>query len=89
MYKRTAYLKEIEVFLGPQKSEKIKSGLTYVRGRRRVGKSTLLQAAAKSKNIFYFTGIQDESMGQQKKDLSRNGLSFQERIHYCKLVWNI
>jgi AAA+ ATPase superfamily predicted ATPase len=39
-----------------------KSDLLYLRGRRRIGKSTLLKHIQLiTKNVFYFTGIDDES----------------------------
>jgi AAA+ ATPase superfamily predicted ATPase len=40
-----------------------KSGFTYVRGRRRIGKSTLLEKITSQNRtrIFYFTASQDES----------------------------
>jgi len=42
-------------------TKKGKSGLVYLRGRRRVGKTTLLKKLqAESLNIFYFIGVADE-----------------------------
>jgi AAA+ ATPase superfamily predicted ATPase len=59
-FSRPAIESEIKNFLcNPAK----KSGFTYVRGRRRIGKSTLLEKITSQNrtHIFYFTGAQDES----------------------------
>lgn len=50
--------KELQNFI----SQKGRSGLVYFRGRRRVGKTTLLKGLGSTNpNVFYFTGIADES----------------------------
>lgn len=60
MYKRTPIFEEFFSYFTD--SENLKSDLTYLRGRRRIGKSTLLKSIAQklSKRIFYFTGNLDE-----------------------------
>lgn len=48
-----------------------KSGLMYVRGRRRVGKSLLLQYfKTKTKNCFYFSGTIDSSDEKIRQDFA-------------------
>ena len=50
-------------------SKQGKSGLVYFRGRRRIGKTTLLKKLQKDNpNVFYFIGVADES---NRETLSR------------------
>lgn len=77
MYLRKHYLKELNEFFGDIQN-KAKSQLPYVRGRRRIGKSTLLQKVSqdKAKYVFYFSGIQDESSIVQIRRFVKEWSSF-------------
>lgn len=55
--RRSAAKNLVEFF----KNETQRTGLCYLRGRRRVGKSTLLKSLTQNYPIFYFSGILDES----------------------------
>ena len=56
--RRTKAELELKSFL----SETGRSGLVYFRGRRRIGKTTLLKKLQETTpNVFYFIGISDET----------------------------
>ncbi len=60
------------------------AGFVYVRGRRRIGKSTLLQEITKEEsNVFYFTGVLDE---RETKTLARFVASWSSFRQSTKLL---
>lgn len=58
-YQRQVAEKSLKAFL----NQKSRAGLVFLRGRRRVGKSSLLKHIQKNNKqvCFYFTGVRDES----------------------------
>jgi predicted AAA+ superfamily ATPase len=58
-------------------SKKGRSGFVYFRGRRRVGKTTLLKKLqAENKNVFYFIGVADESNRETLGRFAKNWDTF-------------
>jgi len=69
-------------------------GLTFVRGRRRIGKSALLtHLAAKVPNAFYFMGAVDESPRQAQSRFARDWDKFAgttlSKIRVRELTWDM
>lgn len=63
-----------------------KSELMYIRGRRRVGKSLLLQYfKAKSKNCFYFSGTIDSSDEKLREDFVESWNQFTQDFSLSEL----
>ncbi len=85
------YTKELKAFLG---QEETKTGLCYLRGRRRVGKSTLLKSMQQRVPLFYFSGKLDEPtsicmwrFSQEWATFSKNNLL--KNIKKSNLSWEL
>lgn len=72
-----------------------RSGLVYLRGRRRVGKSTVLQSFSQQKkyNLFYFSGVLDETNQQTRLRFAKawadySGNNIIQKIKLKELTWD-
>lgn len=81
---RATALKELIDFLGSQGAA---AGFCYLRGRRRVGKSTLLTQFAREKpdRVFYFMGRLDESSMHSLKRCAKAWDGFTQQEHLTRL----
>lgn len=69
-----------------------RSGFTYLRGRRRVGKSTMLRKIAKEGQHFYFMGARDERTASTLRRFARTWEQFTGKrtlseLHSKSLDW--
>jgi len=88
-YKKRYVLDLIQFY----KNTQSKTGLCYLRGRKRVGKSTLLLSLRSEFSLFYFSGKLDEGQGQciqrfaiEWSDFSQNELI--KKIKKSALTWD-
>jgi AAA+ ATPase superfamily predicted ATPase len=75
-------------------NENQKTGLCYLRGRRRVGKSTLLKDLSLKNSIFYYSGKLDEllhvSLGRFAKEWSDfSGQEILKKIKITEMSWDL
>lgn len=86
---RKAEIEEIKSFI-----QEPGSGLVYIRGRRRVGKSWILSALSKQeKHVFYFVGSKDANDELHRKRFAEkweefSGDSFLSDLSLDKRSWN-
>ena len=79
-YGRAADLEGLKSFVDERSS-----GFTYLRGRRRIGKSWLLKRfQSEVSNVFYFSGRKDESLGSSLSRFAKEWDSFTTEVELSK-----